>query len=763
VDDDFLATIESWRNHLARNIAMRNSRLSQRQLNFAVQRIIDRIIFLRICEDRGIELYGMLLSLTNGPGIYRRLCEVFHDADAKFNSGLFYFSAEKGRHESLDEITLDLDVDDKLLRDLLRGLYYPDSPYEFTVLSADILGQVYEQFLGKVIRLTEGHRAVVEDKPEVKKAGGVYYTPAYIVDYVVRQTVGKLVESKTPKHVANLRVLDPACGSGSFLINAYQFLLNWHLDWYVANRPERWAKGRTPALVETTKGWKLTIAARKRILLDNIYGVDIDPQAVEVTKLSLLLKVLEGESEQTIQPYLRLFHERALPDLGNNIKCGNSLIGPDFYQQKELPFLTDDERLRINVFDWDAEFPKIMKAGGFDTVIGNPPYGGTVFANEARYLQRYFKNESRSHDTFELFLLQAIKLLNSNGRLSMIIPASWLTSDKYQMSRGVLLNSLSPLVAYAMPFDVFKDAYVDTAIIVLARLPLSEGCFIYYFPKKQKLYSIPDSIGNLVPIKSIRDDPLNRLSVALSLETAPVIFKLKASSAKMSDSFDIQRGVQPYSRKKHSEDQIAKRFLHAKSRRSKEYLPELQGNELSRYWIEPKRVSYLRYCDDIASSRPIKMFQDKRIVLRRLLTRKFRLQASMTTETMITTDNVLNIVPKSPQADVAFVLGILNSRLISWYYVNTSMIAQKDDFPQVHISALASLPIPERQKYPCSQITGLVEHMLELNRRCRQANIPYEKEALIRQLISTDNQIDKLVYQLYGLTAKEIKIIEENG
>ncbi len=122
------------------------------------------------------------------------------------------------------------------------------------------------------------------------------------MDYIVRQTVGKLVEGKTPKQAADLRVLDPACCSGSFLINGYQYLLDWHRDWYVVHKPEGWAKGRNPVLVQTTGGWKLTIAERKRILLDNIYGVDIDPQAVEVTKLSLLLKVLEGASEQTIQP-----------------------------------------------------------------------------------------------------------------------------------------------------------------------------------------------------------------------------------------------------------------------------------------------------------------------------------------------------------------------------------------------------------------------------------------------------------------------------
>src|SRR3989441_3797752 len=233
VDDEFLRTIEGWRANLARNLALRNPKLTQRELNFAVQRIIDRIIFLRICEGRGIENYGRLLALTNGDRIYARVAQQFEQADDRYNSGLFHFKSEKGRHEAPDELTLGLELDDKLLRDIIKGLYYPESPYVFSALPADILGQVYEQFLGKVIRLTEGHRAVVEEKPEVKKAGGVYYTPIYIVDYIGQTTVGQLLEGKTPKLAAKLKVLDPACGSGSFLLGAYRCLLDWHRKWYV--------------------------------------------------------------------------------------------------------------------------------------------------------------------------------------------------------------------------------------------------------------------------------------------------------------------------------------------------------------------------------------------------------------------------------------------------------------------------------------------------------------------------------------------------
>jgi len=299
VDDEFLKEIEGWREALATNIAIRNTQLSVRELNDAVQKTIDRIIFLRMCEDRGIEQYGQLLSLLERENIYPHLIKIYEKADEKYNSGLFHFKKERERSTPPDEITLKLTIDDKVLKEIIKHIYYPESPYEFSVLRPEILGNVYEQFLGKVIRLTEGHRAKVEEKPEVKKAGGVYYTPEYIVDYIVKNTVGKLCEGKTPKQIEKLHILDPACGSGSFLLGAYSYLLTYHLNYYT-NRKN--PKSYKEQIYQRKDGqWFLTIKEKKRILLNNIYGVDIDSQAVEVTKLSLLLKVLEGESKDVYE------------------------------------------------------------------------------------------------------------------------------------------------------------------------------------------------------------------------------------------------------------------------------------------------------------------------------------------------------------------------------------------------------------------------------------------------------------------------------
>jgi len=483
VDKAFLAEIEAWRDALARNIALRNASLSQREMNYAVQATIDRIIFLRICEDRAIEPYGRLQGLLNGGGTYGRLKELFREADARYNSGLFHFAEEKGRPGAPDRLTPALTIDDKPLKDIIRRLYYPESPYEFSVLPADILGQVYEQFLGKVIRLTPGHRAVVEDKPEVKKAGGVYYTPTYIVDYIVEQTVGRLLEGLTPKQAASLRILDPACGSGSFLIGAYQRLLDWHRDWYVAHGAE---KHRKEVYQGRGGAWRLTTAEKKRILVNSIYGVDIDAQAVETTKLSLLLKVLEDETAETIDAQLSFLHQRALPDLAANIKCGNSLIGPDFYADAQLGLagLNDEERYRINVFDWEAEFPHILgksvpeERRGFDAVIGNPPYIRInrlvdVYPKEARFIQAAYPSASFGKvDIYVPFVERGFWLLSGRGRLGFIVPNKFIRSEYGRRIREILAKAGA--VESILDFghaQVFPGATTYTCLLFLARKP----------------------------------------------------------------------------------------------------------------------------------------------------------------------------------------------------------------------------------------------------------------------------------------------------
>ncbi len=763
VDAAFLGEIERWRELLARNIALRNPGLSQRQLNFAVQRSIDRIIFLRIAEDRGIETYGRLMALQNGDQVYPRLRQLFKQADDRYNSGLFHFQAEKGRsEESLDTLTPGLKIDDKILKDILKNLYYPDSPYEFSVLPADILGQVYEQFLGQVIRLTPAHRAVVEDKPEVKKAGGVYYTPTYIVDYIVRQTVGKLVEGKKPgprSAVNRLKILDPACGSGSFLLGAYQYLLDWHLNAYLDN-PQKWAKGKNPKLTQSPSGdWKLTTAERKRILLDNIFGVDIDPQAVEVTKLSLLLKALEGETEQSLAAQLSFFKERALPDLAANIKCGNSLIGPDFYDERptQMSFFDEEELYRINAFDWQAEFPEIMAGGGFDAVIGNPPYGMVTNEDDKKYFEKKYVTTEGRFDTYELFIEKGIELCKPHRLLGFIVPNPLLSNLYAKKLRSYILENCSIQEIANFSMDVFTDPTVHTCIIVLSRV---KNTNLIVKVKKQiaSIAQLNDAYDYELPQSLLGKNPNSTFDIFIDPDTRRIIEKLTTLSKPLGDICFIRQCI------KTGNDKIyVKPF---ESPPDEPWKPTLRGRSINRYTTLDKKL-YLKYGTWLARNWKNKSFYETpKIVIRE--TGK-RITATLDLENRYVLSSLYAIYPKSPDEPLSlgYFLGILNSSLATYFVKIIAFELTKGAFTKIRTNQLARLPIRvinfdhPADKAKHNQVVSLVERMLELQKQLSAAQVPQAKTLLKRQIALTDRQIDELVYALYNLSEEdEIKIVE---
>ena len=756
VDKAFLLEIESWRETLARNIAIRNENLTTRDLNFAVQATIDRIIFLRICEDRSVEDYGRLMALQNGEGVYQRLTKLFRDADEKYNSGLFHFEPEKGR-ETPDTLTPNLKIDDKVIKDLLKSIYYPESPYEFSVLPADILGQVYEQFLGKVIRLTAGHQAKVEDKPEVKKAGGVYYTPTYIVDYIVKNTVGKILEGKTPAEISKadhpVRILDPACGSGSFLLGAYEYLLTWYRDEYVKAGPEKHIKGKEPKLYQSEGGaWKLTTSERKRILLNHIYGVDIDSQAVEVTKLSLLLKVLEGETKDSVSTQRRLFNERALPDLSKNIKCGNSLIGSDFYKDKQLDLFNEEERIRINAFDWEEEFKEVFKDGGFDAVIGNPPYGAWFDENESDYFKSKYRVFSGIKDVYPCFMEQSINALNEKGKLSFIVPSAWLGGPGYKNLRQIILP-LTVEKILLLPFDVFKDAYVDTTVFVLSKLPskMEHRVHTFTYPKRSKLTSIDLGDQQYERIEQERWKKTEDGKFITNMGAVQLLNKITHQMpVTLTTIIDIKRGV------------LFDKSLLTTDRSSHESYPYFEG-DVYRYQFHEECPSWIEFNDQM-KERPkeIKWFQNERVLLRRLVNRQQRLMATLVSDAFITNKNLYSVLSKNDRVNIKVILGILNSKLVSYLYINQVTQATKDDFPQVTIKDFLNLPCPElSEDTPLhDKMVSLVSSMLSLHKQLQSANTEQDRTIIQRQINVTDKEIDRLVYELYELTPDEIKIVE---
>src|ERR1035437_5862828 len=490
VDKEFLASLDEWRMLLAQNIALRNQNFSEDELNFVVQQTLDRIIFLRIAEDRGVEGYGELKeTLIPGPSpqsgegsFYQRLFNLFKEADSKYNSGLFNFKKDK--------LSANVIIDNKVIKTIISELYCPVSPYEFSVLGVEILGSAYEQFLGKQIKLSASHKAIIEEKPEVRKAGGVYYTPQYIVDYIVANTVGKLINDVEEKYtskvspptgggdlvgaVAQLKIVDPSCGSGSFLIGAYKYLLNWHLNFYKpefiklteaaadtnTNTKTREAAIKQRNKLPLTPEGNLTTALKKQILLNNIYGVDIDTQAVEVTKLSLLLKCMEGETGSSINAVMR-FGERVLPTLADNIKSGNSLIDVDFYDT-EFDF---GEEKKIKPFNWQQAFPKVVKKGGFDVVIGNPPYGALFGDSELNYFKNNYSTSIWRGESYLLFVEKGTRLIRIDGLLGFIIPDTLLNLGFTQSLRDYILQNSKLKEIISLPSNVFSGATVDTILL----------------------------------------------------------------------------------------------------------------------------------------------------------------------------------------------------------------------------------------------------------------------------------------------------------
>ncbi len=346
VDEVFLDEMTGWREELAKDIHKQNPALTAKQLNEVVQRLLDRIVFIRIAEDRHVIEKRQLAEVveeweTHGGKfpIFDWLNALFHKINDDFNGEIFK-----------PHLSEEIQIDSEILARIIKRLYPPKSPYRFDVIGVELLGSIYERYLGNTIRLTP-KQVRVEEKPEVRKAGGVYYTPKYIVDYIVKNTVGKIIEGKSPKQIEKIRILDPACGSGSFLIGAFQCLIDYHTQWYLEH-PEQEVRHAHPSFdfmrevrTDPDGAKRLSVYRKAKILRNNLFGVDIDPQAVEITMMSLYLKALEGEQSQ-LPPKQHL-----LPELKYNIMCGNSLIGPDIYDQGVL--FADEERDRINAFDWN--------------------------------------------------------------------------------------------------------------------------------------------------------------------------------------------------------------------------------------------------------------------------------------------------------------------------------------------------------------------------------------------------------------------------
>jgi len=818
VDRGFLDLLNRWREKLAESIALKNEDIDEYNLNIVVQKLIDRLIFLRIAEDRLIEKPNLLFELTGEKDIYIRLCNIFAAADLKYNSSLFLS----------EDWMMALNIEDKVLKEIIDEMYPPQCPYEFSVLPIEILGHAYEQFLGKTIRFSRktkfGHSIEIEEKPEVRKAGGVYYTPDYIVDYIVENTVGVKLNNRsagpltpkggkvdkgakplTPEEVSEIKILDPACGSGSFLIGAYNYLLRYHLEYYLKNKTRREKALSAGIIYESGENsFKLSTKVKSQILVNNIFGVDIDQQAVEVTKLSLLLKVLEDENLEYKDQLFKTEQMHLLPDLSCNIKCGNSLIGSDYYADKNLTMFGTEEMRKVNVFDWEKEFPSatlrerggkqagsevkrsVSEAGGtvsaaepwgFDCVIGNPPYVDIkgLPESDVKYIFSKFKFSNNRVNLFAAFIERIFSLKNQVGfNFSMIVPTSFLTQESYQQLRKFITQNYSIKKLTRLPNESFGSAAgevkVDTVIFVITEKNLNNKVEIISYAGYERINAIDPTKAHFHVFidQSIWEKSENCIWNVNTTETDELILKkCESDSLKLEECADFSLGITPYDKYRgHTEDQIKNKVFHSNNKEDETYQKLLAGNDVMRYEIKWNGEQWIKYGDWLGAARERRFFTEKRIIVKQIIDWSTkRIWATLTEEELYNTQNAFNLLQKNDYK-LEYIIAVLNSRLMTFYHKKRFLDEFKMRFQKILIKDCRVFPIKKinfSNKDDVAlydKLISLVVQMLQNKKNISVLKSDNDVKIQQQKIDAIDKQIDRLVYELYGLTEDEIRIVE---
>ncbi len=500
-DDLFLKQVRDWRERLAIDIHRNKPGLTSGELTYAVQLFLSRIIFLRICEDREIEKYETLRNLGGG-GIFDALMTELRRADAFYDSGLFRL---------MDDARLGIRISDATLTAIINELYYPTSPYTFAVVEPEVLGEIYELFLGDVIAIEAGHVKIIR-KPEVRESGGVIPTPRYIADTITERTLLPLLAGKSPAELQEFRVADICCGSGTFLLAAYEVLCDHYLNWYLDHDRETHIGHRIYKVVANQ--WRLTFNEKRYILIAHLRGVDIDPNAVEITQFSVLLKLIENETAEALKNHVDRTHTAALPSLDDAIRCGNSLVSLPEWRSACGADRIDDQ---INPFNWQTEFPREIATGGFDAIIGNPPY--IRIQNMAKYspAEATFYRQAASpystaardnFDKYAIFIERSICLVKPLGRVGMIVPHKFMTIQAGRSLRRLIAADrlLREVVHFGVKQVFGADAANYTCILILERSTADEVRLERPGSLEAWRYGEAGSI-NLIPAAELGEDP----------------------------------------------------------------------------------------------------------------------------------------------------------------------------------------------------------------------------------------------------------------
>lgn len=799
ISKDFYKDFKALRKSLFEHICENNPNVDKKCLLEKTQKLLDRLVFVMFCEDSTIGLLppftlknycetGKNLPIPSDTKIWEIIKGLFQSIDKgnsdinppinKYNGGLF----------APDEILDNLKIKDSAWSDVIKL-----AGYDFeSDLNVNILGHIFEQSLNDLEQIKAEIDGIEQDnKKSKRKKDGIFYTPEYITRYIVEQTIGKYLE-ENPDKLETIKILDPACGSGAFLNQAHSFLQQQYKirteERINATRLNNRAKGQEVTALNLFEHSNIADTNRS-ILLNNLYGVDLNSESTEITKLALWLKTAQKD-----QP---------LQNLDKNIKCGNSLI--------------DDETIAGDkAFNWNEEFKDTMASGGFDVIIGNPPYGAELDEQAKNYIYRNYNSVEYQIDTYVVFIERALKLLKEGGKLSFIVPSTWLNMHYFSKLRNLIISGtkLEQVILYR--YQVFDDVTAETCIFVCSKTNNKDNKVrISYINNLEKNNNI--EFDNILQ-DYWKDNCENGFNVFYNQEKINIINLVYGKSKVLDDIASITVGIKPYQTNKGTPKQtkqdVENRVYDSDTQVDDLYQPYIVGTNINKYHITKPIGKYLKYGDWLAEPRKSLNFKTEKIVIRQT---SDKIIAAIDYNGYYDLNNVHNLLLKNNNINLKYLLTLLNSKIVDFAYKFLVPEAGRV-FAEVKAVNLAKLPIANATQEQQQNLAQKADKMIELNKQLHEGinsalelikseyqpkkisqNLekfytlgihPFleelekqkvklslkQKEELIewyqdkykvlndiqKQIEALDQQIDQEVYKLYNLTDEEIKMIEES-